>query len=63
TLLLYLTSASESCNGGETVFYPYDRRSAKEEIFISPETGILLLYKYRDNYILYEGKEVTTGEK
>ncbi|KAK1827090.1 hypothetical protein QBC39DRAFT_267721, partial [Podospora conica] len=63
TLLLYLTLASEGCNGGETVFYPYDRRSAKKEISISPETGILLLYKHRDNYILYEGKEVTTGKK
>ncbi|KAK1827722.1 hypothetical protein QBC39DRAFT_266475, partial [Podospora conica] len=63
TLLLYLTSASEGYNNDETVFYPYDKRSAKEEISISPETGILLLYKYGDNYILYEGKEVTTGEK
>ncbi|KAK1827598.1 hypothetical protein QBC39DRAFT_266761, partial [Podospora conica] len=63
TLLLYLTSASKGYNGGETVFYPYDRRSAKEEISVSPKTGILLLYKHGDNYILYEGKEVTTGEK
>ncbi|KAK3330949.1 hypothetical protein B0H66DRAFT_82448 [Apodospora peruviana] len=63
TLLLYLTSSSEGCSGGETVFYPHDRRSAKEEIAVSPETGMLLLHKHGDDCLLHEGREVTAGEK
>lgn len=46
TLLLYLTSQAEGCQGGETVFFPFDRRVAKEEVAIAPETGMLLLHKH-----------------
>ncbi|KAI1392577.1 uncharacterized protein F4822DRAFT_391450 [Hypoxylon trugodes] len=63
TLLLYLTSAAEGCIGGETVFYPHDRKSPKEEIAIAPETGLLLLHKHGDDCLLHEGREVTAGEK
>ncbi|KAK3394119.1 hypothetical protein B0H63DRAFT_532129 [Podospora didyma] len=63
TLLLYLTSISEGCVGGETVFYPHDRRSVKEEIAVSPETGMLLLHKHGDDCMLHEGREVMAGEK
>lgn len=63
TLLLYLTSAAEGCIGGETVFYPHDRRSAKEAIAVSLETGMLLLHKHGDDCMLHEGSEVTAGEK
>ncbi|KAK5998749.1 hypothetical protein PT974_01131 [Cladobotryum mycophilum] len=63
TLLLYLTSASEGCIGGETVFYPHDRRSAAEEIAVSLETGMLLLHKHGDDCLLHEGREVQAGEK
>ncbi|KAK1758517.1 putative prolyl 4-hydroxylase 4 [Echria macrotheca] len=63
TLLLYLTSSSEGCNGGETVFYTHDRRSPKEEIAVSPETGMLLLHKHGNDCLLHEGREVTAGEK
>jgi hypothetical protein len=52
TLLLYLTSAAEGCIGGETVFYPHDRKSAAEEIAISLETGMLLLHKHGDDCLL-----------
>lgn len=52
TLLLYLTSAADGCQGGETVFYPHDRRSAKEEIAVPPETGMLLLHKHGDDCML-----------
>ena len=52
TLLLYLTSAVDGCQGGETVFYPHDRRSAKEEIAVPPETGMLLLHKHGDDCML-----------
>lgn len=52
TLLLYLTSSSEGCVGGETVFYPHDRRSAREEIAVSLETGMLLLHKHGDDCML-----------
>jgi len=38
--------------GGETVFYPFDRRVAKEEIAISPETGMLLLHKHGNDCML-----------
>ncbi|KAK4214095.1 hypothetical protein QBC37DRAFT_421958 [Rhypophila decipiens] len=63
TLLLYLTSSAEGCVGGETVFYPHDRRSAKEEIAVSPDTGMLLLHKHGDDCMLHEGREVLAGEK
>ena len=38
--------------GGETVFYPFDRRSVKDEIAVSPETGMLLLHKHGDDCML-----------
>lgn len=38
--------------GGETVFYPHDRRSAKEEIAVSLETGMLLLHKHGNDCML-----------
>ncbi|KAK0717067.1 hypothetical protein B0T26DRAFT_675437 [Lasiosphaeria miniovina] len=63
TLLLYLTSSSDGCVGGETVFYPYDRQSAKEAIIVSLETGMLLLHKHGHDCMLHEGREVTAGEK
>ncbi|KAL6885971.1 hypothetical protein GGI43DRAFT_426471 [Trichoderma evansii] len=63
TLLLYLTSAAEGCIGGETVFYPHDRKSAAEEIAVSLETGMLLLHKHGDDCLLHEGREVQEGEK
>lgn len=46
TLLLYLTSLAEGCQGGETVFFPHDRRVAKEEVAVAPETGMVLLHKH-----------------
>ncbi|KAL0937669.1 uncharacterized protein CTRU02_207400 [Colletotrichum truncatum] len=52
TLLLYLTSSAEGCVGGETVFFPNDRRSAKEEIPVALETGMLLLHKHGDDCML-----------
>lgn len=52
TLLLYLTSASDGCQGGETVFFPNDRRVAKEEVAILPETGMVLLHKHGDDCML-----------
>jgi hypothetical protein len=63
TLLLYLTSSSEGCIGGETVFYPHDRRSANQEIPVPPETGMLLLHKHGNDCLLHEGREVLAGEK
>lgn len=52
TLLLYLTSAAEGCVGGETVFYPRDRKSTREEIAVPLETGMLLLHKHGDDCLL-----------
>jgi hypothetical protein len=52
TLLLYLTSAAEGCIGGETVFYPHDRKVAKEAIAVAPETGMLLLHKHGNDCLL-----------
>ena len=52
TLLRYLTSAADGCVGGETVFYPDDRKSAKEEIAVAPETGMLLLHRHGDDCML-----------
>ncbi|KLU83277.1 hypothetical protein MAPG_02341 [Magnaporthiopsis poae ATCC 64411] len=64
TLLLYLTSTADGgCAGGETVFYTRDRVSAKEEVAVAPEAGLLLLHKHGDDCMLHEGREVTAGEK
>ncbi|KAI0445806.1 hypothetical protein F4803DRAFT_108241 [Xylaria telfairii] len=63
TALLYLTSAADGVLGGETVFYPNDRKLAREELVIAPETGMLLLHKHGDNCLLHEGREVTGGQK
>lgn len=52
TLLLYLTSASDGCQGGETVFFPNDRQVAKEEVAVPPETGMMLLHKHGDDCML-----------
>lgn len=52
TLLLYLTSAADGCQGGETVFYTNDRQVASEEIAVSLETGMLLLHKHGDDCLL-----------
>lgn len=52
TLLLYLTSATDGCQGGETVFFPNDRQVAKEEVAVLPETGMLLLHKHGDDCML-----------
>ncbi|PHH74365.1 hypothetical protein CDD80_3126 [Ophiocordyceps camponoti-rufipedis] len=79
TLLLYLTSSTEGCVGGETVFYTRDRKSPAEAIVVPPETGLLLLHKHGADCLLvgvgsvlcsvwltrlqHEGREVTAGEK
>ncbi|KKF94164.1 hypothetical protein CFO_g3480 [Ceratocystis platani] len=63
TLLLYLTSVADGCTGGETVFYPFDRRVTREEVAVAPETGMVLLHKHGDECMLHEGREVTAGEK
>ncbi|KAI1819941.1 hypothetical protein F4861DRAFT_96573 [Xylaria intraflava] len=63
TALLYLTSSADGVIGGETVFYPHDRKSAKEELVVAPETGMLLLHKHGDNCLLHEGREVKSGQK
>lgn len=52
TLLIYLTSAAEGCRGGETVFYPKDRKVESEAISVSLETGMLLLHKHGDDCLL-----------
>lgn len=52
TLLLYLTSQADGCQGGETVFFPNDRRVAKEEISVPPETGMVLLHKHGNDCML-----------
>ncbi len=52
TLLLYLTSSADGCTGGDTVFYPNDRKSGKEEIAVAPETGMLLLHKHGQDCML-----------
>ncbi|KAF4583007.1 Prolyl 4-hydroxylase, alpha subunit [Ophiocordyceps camponoti-floridani] len=63
TLLLYLTSSTEGCVGGETVFYKHDRKCPSEAITVPPETGLLLLHKHGADCLLHEGREVTAGEK
>lgn len=52
TLLLYLTSATEGTLGGETAFYPNDRKVEKEAVVCPLETGMLLLHKHGDDCLL-----------
>lgn len=61
TLLLYLTSATEGCVGGETVFYTHDRKSPKEEVAIAPETGLLLLHKHGDDCLLVSTEALSSS--
>lgn len=74
TLLLYLTSTSDGCIGGETVFYPNQTptrggkstkrdKTATSPIEVSLETGMVLLHKHGNDCMLHEGKEVLEGEK
>ncbi|KAI9753360.1 MAG: hypothetical protein M4579_005185 [Chaenotheca gracillima] len=67
TLLIYLTSPSTGCLGGETVFYPDnpDPKSKKDQepVVISLETGMALLHRHGSDCMLHEGREVLAGEK
>ena len=76
TLLIYLTSPTTGCIGGETVFYP-EHRSSKlaikksssevglraEPIVVGLETGMALLHRHGHQCMLHEGREVLDGEK
>ena len=71
TLLLYLTSPSTGCIGGETVFYPEhgskkskaSKHEASAPVTVSLETGMALLHRHGPDCMLHEGKEVQQGEK
>ncbi|KZF19598.1 hypothetical protein L228DRAFT_285546 [Xylona heveae TC161] len=70
TLLIYLTSPSSGCIGGETVFYPDPSTSSSsngltsgKSVVVSLETGTALLHKHGEDCMLHEGLEVKEGEK
>lgn len=68
TLLLYLTSPTTGCVGGETVFYPEavtkkSRDPSPVPIVANLETGMALLHRHGKDCMLHEGKEVVQGEK
>ena len=76
TLLIYLTSPTTGCRGGETVFYPEHlqravaakKPSPKNNMFVEPivvslETGMALLHRHGNQCMLHEGREVLDGEK
>jgi len=68
TLLLYLTSSSTGCVGGETVFYPEPpKRKGKnappQPLVVELETGLALLHRHGAECMLHEGREVLAGEK
>lgn len=76
TLLIYLTSPTTGCIGGETVFYPDHLQrnaaakasSAKGDVSMQPvvvglETGMALLHRHGNQCMLHEGREVMEGEK
>ncbi|KAH9878286.1 hypothetical protein J1614_003503 [Plenodomus biglobosus] len=68
TLLLYLTSASNGCIGGETVFYPEPPRKKTNDpppqpFVVELETGLALLHRHGADCMLHEGREVLEGEK
>ncbi|KAF2087766.1 hypothetical protein K490DRAFT_65605 [Saccharata proteae CBS 121410] len=68
TLLLYLTSPSTGCIGGETVFYPDPPKKSKKEpppkpVVVNLEVGTALLHRHGAECMLHEGREVLQGEK
>ncbi|KAB8342921.1 hypothetical protein FH972_022518 [Carpinus fangiana] len=70
TLLLYLTSPTTGCIGGETIFYPeapagkkHKGQPAPDPIVVGLETGMALLHKHGKDCMIHEGSEVTAGEK
>jgi hypothetical protein len=66
TLLLYLTSPSTGCTGGETVFYPgppSKREAAPPPIIAELDVGMALLHRHGQDCMLHEGREVTAGQK
>lgn len=70
TLLLYLTSQSTGCIGGETIFYPDPPAGKKRKgerppdpIAVGLETGLALLHKHGKDCMVHEGSEVIEGEK
>ncbi|KAL5331514.1 hypothetical protein ACEPPN_001048 [Leptodophora sp. 'Broadleaf-Isolate-01'] len=69
TLLLYLTSPTTGCIGGETVFYPDEmtfggkKNVVEKEVVVGLETGMCLLHKHGNDCMLHEGREVLEGEK
>jgi len=70
TLLLYLTSPTTGCIGGETVFYPEQPSSSKkskdpapEPLIVELEVGLALLHRHGAQCMLHEGREVLQGEK
>ncbi|KAF2846540.1 hypothetical protein T440DRAFT_227781 [Plenodomus tracheiphilus IPT5] len=68
TLLLYLTSPSNGCIGGETVFYPEPPKKKTKDPPAQPfvvelETGLALLHRHGADCMLHEGREVLEGEK
>lgn len=58
TLLLYLTSPTTGCQGGETVFYPDDlqmpgrTKAIEKDIVVGLETGMVLLHKHGNDCML-----------
>lgn len=66
TLLLYLTSPTTGCKGGETVFYPdppNKRTPAPAPVVAELAVGLALLHRHGKDCLLHEGREVTEGEK
>ncbi|KAI9050424.1 hypothetical protein LZ554_005589 [Drepanopeziza brunnea f. sp. 'monogermtubi'] len=69
TMLLYLTSPTTGCIGGETVFYPDEitfggkKNVVQEPVVVGLETGMCLLHKHGNDCMLHEGREVLEGEK
>ena len=58
TLLLYLTSPTTGCVGGETVFYPDEmtfggkKNVVEKEVVVGLETGMCLLHKHGNDCML-----------
>lgn len=66
TLLLYLSSPTTGCQGGETVFYPEapNKKSAPPPpVLADLQVGMALLHRHGKDCLIHEGREVTKGEK
>ncbi|KAI0319370.1 hypothetical protein OF83DRAFT_1055091 [Amylostereum chailletii] len=63
TLLIYLSGVEDGVVGGETIFYPTDKRKSSGAITAPLTRGTALLHRHGHECLLHEGSPVRCGTK